>query len=96
MKEKYYICPHCFSLTTYSQISKECEEGGNGLCDCDYVTYEWSETYKSFEPVYWRKYHEYEEVTREVWKALEGLTSYERKHAYSTIPKKYFIKKKRR
>jgi hypothetical protein len=64
---KFFICPHCASLATSEDITAEVESGGVGLCDCEYMKLEWDYGTQSFEPMYYRVYHDRIEIDKDIY-----------------------------
>jgi hypothetical protein len=64
---RFFICSHCASLATSENIDKEIKSGGIGLCDCEYMKFEWDYGTQSFEPIYYRVYHERIEITEDLF-----------------------------
>jgi ATP-dependent helicase/DNAse subunit B len=69
--EKYYICPSCATLITETEILNECEEGGNGLCDCDFITHYFDET--GFDIETSRIYHKYLRISKPIYNYLKTI-----------------------
>ena len=67
---RYYICESCGSLTTSDQIDEELSNGGMGYCDCLYMQMQWDNSSQSFEPVYFRHYPEWQEISGLIYKEL--------------------------
>jgi len=67
----FFICPHCASLVTSEEINEEVKSGGTGLCDCEYMKLEWDEDHQTFEPIYYRIYHDRIEIDRDFYNILK-------------------------
>lgn len=89
---KYYYCQNCLDIKTEKEILNDCSNGGTGLCDCNFMTFEWSEKYKKFEPVYLRLYYTYFEITKKLYLALKEINQIDRLlHLRHILPEKEFI-----
>lgn len=86
-KEKYFICPYCAELKTWTRILADCEMGGPGMCDCQFTTLFWNPEFQDLDVDTPRIYHEYVEISKD-W--YDGLKSYSnnvlRKSAFNQIP----------
>jgi hypothetical protein len=88
LEEKYYICPSCGELTTKTQIEREMEYGGMGLCWCEYCDYQWDTTSQSFEPIYFKNYPEYVRISEYLYHELnKQKNTVLRLREFNTIPK---------
>lgn len=54
-REKYFMCPQCGELTTWTAILDECGSGGQGMCYCEYDN--------------GRVFIEYEEISKKEYEA---------------------------
>ncbi len=87
-KEKYFICPYCAELKTWTSILADGECGGPGMCDCQYTTLFWSPEFQDLNICTNRSYHEYVKIS-ESW--YECLIKYKnhilRRDAFQQIPR---------
>lgn len=70
-KEKYYICPYCADLKTFTSILTDCESGGPGMCDCQFTTLFWSPEFQGLDINTHRIYHEYVQISEDWYKCLD-------------------------
>ena len=70
--EKFYICQNCGDLTTWTEQQFELEGGGQGLCECGFMVYEWSEKFQDLEPWYPRIYSEWTIISKRWYERLKG------------------------
>lgn len=88
MEEKYFICEHCGELITWSQILSECENGGQGLCGCDFTTPFWSEKYNCIDIDTLRIYYDYTEISKDLFNRLKSeRNDVLRLRAFNCVPK---------
>lgn len=64
-KEKYYICPYCADLKTFTSILADCESGGPGMCDCQFTTLFWNPEFQDLDVDTPRIYHEYVKISKD-------------------------------
>lgn len=63
-KETYYVCPYCADLKTFTSILADCEMGGPGMCDCQFITLFWNPEFQDLDVDTPRIYHEYVEISK--------------------------------
>jgi len=86
-KEKYFICPYCADLTTWTKILLEVEIGGPGFCDCQYTTLFWNPGFQDLDVDTNRIYHEYTEISESWYDCLKDIyNDVLRKDAFKQIP----------
>lgn len=86
-KEKYFICPYCADLKTFTSILADCESGGPGMCDCQFTTLFWNPESQDLDVNTNRIYHEYAEVSKEWYEALgREMNDVLREDMFSQIP----------
>jgi len=73
MPEKFFICKTCGDLTTEAKINEDIDNGGMGLCGCEYIRPEWNG--KEFEPDYYKRYNDYTEIPENVYNYLREETN---------------------
>ena len=87
-KEKYWICSHCGNLTTENQILRECENGGNGYCSCDFMMPFWSNKYNCIDVDTPREYNDYTEISEDLFERLKSETNEVlRLRTFNCVPK---------
>jgi hypothetical protein len=85
---KYYICAGCGNLTTQTKISEEIDMSGLGMCDCEFMAWEWSEEFQNIEPWYPRVYNDWMEISKKWYDILLGEeNAILRLRMFSAIPK---------
>jgi len=72
-KEKYYICPYCAELKTFTSILTDCESGGPGMCDCQFTTLFWNPEFQDLDVNTSRIYHEYVQISKEWYECLKNI-----------------------
>ena len=86
-KEKYFICPYCADLTTWTKILLEAESGGPGFCDCQYTTLFWSPELQDLDVDTPKLYHEYTEISKSWYDCLNDIhNDVLRRDAFKQIP----------
>lgn len=95
-KERYFICPNCKNLITWSKILENCSNGGVGLCDCSFCNFYWDEKYKSFQPIYARIYYDYTEITKRGYDELSKFSQVQRLIEVGNLPDSEIVKSKRK
>ncbi|HIG94299.1 MAG: hypothetical protein QT05_C0049G0004 [archaeon GW2011_AR13] len=60
-KEKYYICPSCGELSTYSKQLEEASQGGMPYCYCE------------FGGERGRIFIDYKKINKKLWEELKNL-----------------------
>jgi len=86
-KEKYYICPYCAELKTFTSILTDCESGGPGMCDCQFTTLFWNPEFQDLDVDTPRLYHEYTQISKEWYECLKREDNYVlRKDMFKQIP----------
>lgn len=85
---KYYICRACGDLKTEKEIDKDFELGGNGLCDCEYMQLQYDHDTKSMQPVYFRIFNSYTEISFELFDWLKFFQKAYRPRALTIMLKK--------
>lgn len=84
---KYYFCESCGNLITSEQINNELSNGGMGYCDCQYMQMQWDSKEQDFEPVYFRHYPKWTEISERVYLGLlKEPNTVKRKWMYISIP----------
>lgn len=73
-KEKYYICPYCAELKTFTSILTDCESGGPGMCDCQFTTLFWNPEFQDLDIETNRIYHEYVQISKEWYECLKDIS----------------------
>ena len=58
-KEKYYICPNCGELSTFSEQLEACSNGGMPYCYCEFDN--------------GRIFIEYKRISKALWEKLKVL-----------------------
>jgi len=88
LKEKYFICIDCGNLNTWSNILRECENGGQGLCSCEFCVPFWSKKFNCIEIDTLRIYNDYIEISKDLFEKLK-LEHNEvlRLRAFNCVPK---------
>ncbi len=87
-KEKYYICSRCGELRTQSQTMRECENGGMGLCSCDFTQPFWSEEYDCIDIDTPREYNDYTGISKDLYEKLKSEhNEVLRLRAFNCVPK---------
>lgn len=74
-KEKYFICPYCGDLKTFTSILADCEMGGPGMCDCQFTTLFWNPEFQDLDVDTPRVYHEYVEICQDWFEYLKGISN---------------------
>jgi len=69
-KEKYYICPYCAELKTFTSILTDCESGGPGMCDCQFTTLFWNPEFQDLDVDTPKTYHEYVQISEDWYNCL--------------------------
>lgn len=82
---KFYICRVCGDLKTSQEIEEDCKFGGNGLCDCEYIQMQYDHNTKSMQPVYFRIYNIYTEISFELF---DWLKSFEKSYRNKALAKR--------
>jgi len=72
-KEKYYICPYCGDLKTFTSILADCEQGGPGMCDCQFTQVYWDQDYQDLNIDTSRIYHEYIQISKKWYEYLKKI-----------------------
>lgn len=86
-KEKYYICPYCADLKTFTSILADCESGGPGMCDCQFTTLFWNPESQDLDVNTPRIYHEYVRISEEWYDCLKEIdNNVLRRNAFKQIP----------
>jgi len=86
-KEKYFICPYCADLTTFTKILLEAESGGPGMCDCQFTTLFWNPEFQDLDVDTPRVYHEYVEISKSWYDCLNEIyNDVLRRDAFKEIP----------
>jgi hypothetical protein len=84
---KFYICLTCGELTTSQEIKDHMFFGGSGYCYCQYCQLQWDEQYKSFEPVYFRHFTDWTEISETIYDSLKAEeNTIKRLWMYRTVP----------
>ena len=87
-KEKYFICPYCADLKTFTSILADCESGGPGMCDCQFTTLFWSPEFQDLDVDTPRIYHEYVQISEGWYECLKGkFNDVLRRDAFREIPR---------
>ena len=87
-KEKYFICPHCADLKTFTSILADCEMGGPGVCDCQFTTLFWNSSCQDLDIDTPRVYHEHVEISKDWFDCLGNiLNDVLRRDAFKEIPR---------
>ncbi len=58
-KEKYYICPNCGELSTFSEQLDACSKGGMPYCYCEFEN--------------GRIFIQYKRIKKKLWEELKAL-----------------------
>ena len=69
-REKYFICPYCADLRTFTSILADCEMGGPGMCDCQFITLFWNPKYQDLDVDTPRTYHDPINISKEWFDCL--------------------------
>lgn len=86
-KERYFICPYCADLKTWTRILADCECGGPGMCDCQFTTLFWNPEFQDLDVDTPRVYHEYVEISESWYECLkEYWNNVIRIDAFKQIP----------
>lgn len=86
-KEKYFICPYCADLTTWTKILLEAENGGPGMCDCQFTTLFWNPEFQDLDADTPRIYHEYVKISKSWYDCLKDQENdVIRRDAFKQIP----------
>ena len=86
-KEKYFICPYCADLKTFTSILADCESGGPGMCDCQFTTLFWSPEFQDLDVDTPRIYHEYVQISKDWYDCLkEKFNDVLRRDTFKQIP----------
>ena len=86
-KEKYFICPYCADLKTFTSILADCEAGGPGMCDCQFTTLFWNPEFQDLDVDTNRIYHEYVNISKEWYDCLKKYSNHIlRRNAFNQIP----------
>ena len=72
-KERYFICPCCAELKTWTSILSDCECGGPGMCDCQFTTLFWNPEFQDLDVDTPRIYHEYTEISNSWYDCLKEI-----------------------
>ena len=88
-KERYFICPNCAQLTTWSDILSEIENSGSvGMCYCQFTNVFWSEKFDDLDVTTDRIFVEYVEISKKWYEYLKNeRNDVLRLKAFQTIPK---------
>jgi hypothetical protein len=71
--EKYFICPICAELITWTEILENCSNGGSGDCTCLFCDLQWNSKEQYFEPIYWREVTLYQEIPQKIYDMLKTV-----------------------
>jgi len=70
---KFYICPSCGDLKTSKEIDEDCANGGIGLCDCEYMQMQYDKNTHSMQPIYFRIFNTYKEISFDLFEWLKSF-----------------------
>ena len=86
-KERYFICPYCAELKTWTSMLADREMGGPGMCDCQFTTLFWNPEFQDLDIETLRIYHEYVEISESWYDDLKNiLNDVLRREAFNQIP----------
>lgn len=87
-KEKYFICPYCGELKTFTSILADCEMGGPGMCDCQFTTLYWNSECQDLDVNTQRTYHDHVQISEEWFECLGDINNdILRIDAFNQIPR---------
>ncbi len=86
-RERYFICPYCVELKTWTSILADLEMGGPGMCDCQFTTLFWNPEFQDLDVETNRIYHEYTKISKSWYDCLKAETNHVlRRDAFKQIP----------
>ena len=89
MSEKYFICEECGNLSTLSEQLEECESGGNGLCGCLFMEFEWNKETNDIDVWCPRVYPQWTKIKKKWYDKLKSESNHiTRLKMFRCIPNK--------